>query len=251
MLIVLSPAKTMDFSPVSFKKRSEAIFIEEATELMGNLKKKSKSSLKTLMKLSDKLADATYQDISDFDLQHKSGKQAILTFSGDVYQGLEANEWSEKELVMAQNKMRILSGLYGVLKPHDLIQAYRFEMGTKIKIGKHPNLYSYWKGKITEEIDRAASQNKHDVILNLASNEYWKSVSEKELGTPVIKANFKEYRGEDLKFISYNAKRARGRLTRYLVTQNVDTLDGLKAFDWDDYRFDPDHSTEKEIIFTR
>ena len=241
----------MDLTPAAFSKGSEAVYLKDAAMLMGLLKKKSKSALKTLMKLSDKLADATYKDIQNFDLSHNGGKQAILTFSGDVYQGLDAGAWSKSELILAQNKLRILSGLYGVLKPHDLIQAYRFEMGTKMKIRKHPSLYSFWKDKITEEIDRSAVDNNHSLILNLASNEYWKSVSEKDLNTPVIKANFKEYRGDDLKFVSYNAKRARGRLTRYLISEKIDSLEGLKAFDWDDYSYDPAQSSEKEIIFTR
>ncbi|MCL4165980.1 UNVERIFIED_CONTAM: hypothetical protein GTU68_042137, partial [Idotea baltica] len=176
-------------------------------------------------------------------------RQAVYTFSGDVYRGLDANTIPKEKLEKLQSTVRILSGLYGVLKPLDLMQAYRLEMGTKMPIGKNKNLYEFWKKKVTQSLNEELQDD--ELFLNLASNEYFKAVDVKALKVPVTTANFKDLKNGEYKVISFFAKQARGSMARYIVDTNASTIEDLKGFNYDGYGFSEGMSTEKELIFIR
>ena len=249
MIILLSPAKSLDYTETKVKESTLPVFQDEVQEILSVLKKKSTSGLKKLMKVSDKLAKENHQRYQDFSDTYttENSKQAILAFKGDVYLGMNAETMKKSDMNFAQKHVRILSGLYGILKPLDLMQPYRLEMGTKIPVKKTKNLYGYWDTKITEHIN----EEKPKFIVNLASKEYYKSIKEDQLNCKVVNINFKEFHNGELKFLSYNAKKARGMLTRYIVDNRIKTIEGIKGFDTERYYLDTDNSTDMSFQFVR
>ncbi|MCD2260162.1 peroxide stress protein YaaA [Psychroserpens luteolus] len=252
MKLVLSPAKSLDYdSKLPTTKATEACFLNEALRLNKLLKKKSAKSLSKLMKISDNLGQLNYERNQEWHLPftQDNARQAIYAFSGDVYRGLDAYNIDAKKLDKLQDTVRIISGLYGVLKPLDLIQPYRLEMGTKFPVGKNKNLYEFWKKKVTQALNEELEDD--EVFLNLASNEYFKAIDTKALKAPVITANFKDFKNGEYKTIMTFAKLARGYMTRYIIDTNAKTIDDVKGFNYENYRFSEDLSSETELVFTR
>jgi len=252
MIILLSPAKSLDFDQkINTTNYTQPVFLPESQPLINSLKRKSIKSIKELMKISDNLAHLNKERYQAFHtpFTYDNAKQAISVFAGDVYTGLDATTLSNKELSFAQNHLRIISGLYGLLKPLDLMQAYRLEMGTSLSLRKKKNLYEYWGDKITNQINSDLTQN--DFVVNLASNEYAKAIQFRDLHAPVYQINFKENKDTELSFVSFNAKKARGQMARWLIQNEVNEPNKLYDFNLDRYQFDPNHSTEKELLFTR
>jgi cytoplasmic iron level regulating protein YaaA (DUF328/UPF0246 family) len=205
-----------------------------------------------LMDISDKLADLNWQRNQErnvAELTSDNARQAIYAFSGDVYIGLDAYSLSEDKINVLQDKLRILSGLYGLLKPLDLMQPYRLEMGTKLLVGKNKNLYEFWKPTITKELN--SQLEKEELFVNLASNEYFDAVDVKKLKVPVITPEFKDYKDGKLKMISFFAKKARGMMVRYIIDTNAETIDDLKKFNYEGYGFDANLSSGNKLVFTR
>ncbi len=252
MKIVISPAKSLDFeNEVPVKEYTQSIFLKEATTLNNVLKKMTPKKLSELMHISDKLAQLNYERNQSWSLPFtpNNAKQAIYAFKGDVYKGLDVETLSEEKIEQLQDKLRILSGQYGILKPLDLMQPYRLEMGTKLTVNSAKNLYQFWGVSITEALNKELKDD--ELFINLASNEYFKAVKPKKLKVPVITPVFKEYKNGQYKTIAIFAKRARGLMTRYIVQNNIETIEGLKGFDVDKYGFDSKLSTETNLIFTR
>jgi len=249
MLLVLSPAKTLDMSASSITSFTKSSFLKESKMLVALLKKYSSRQLQDLMSVSEKIADLNVNRFKDFKMPFtlENSKQALLAFQGDVYQGLGAEDFDEKELAFAQKTLRILSGLYGILKPLDLMQAYRLEMGTRLKNEAGKNLYDFWGTKITEALNAETDK----VIVNLASNEYWKSVKPKVLDAEVYTIHFKEKRAEKYKVISFSAKKARGLMARYVIKEQIEEVTALKNFDWEGYKWEEALSSEQEWVFVR
>ena len=252
MKIVISPAKSLNFEKnLPQENYSESIFLNDSKKVISVLKKVKPSELSSLMDISDKLANLNWQRNQSWKLpfDKNNSRQAVYAFDGDVYSGLDAYTLPKDKIEILQNKLRILSGLYGLLKPLDLIQAYRLEMGTKIAVGDNKNLYEFWKTKITNSLNKEL--NKDELFLNLASNEYFGAVDVKKLKVKVITPEFKDYKDGKLKIISFFAKRARGLMVRYILDTNAETIDDLKAFNYENYKFDDNLSTENNLVFTR
>lgn len=254
MKIVVSPAKSLNLeSELPTSRATQPVFLEQASTLNGTLSRKSKKAIGELMSISDKLAELNKQRTLDFKTPFTSenARPAIYTFDGDVYTGLDAYTIPEEKLDRLQDTLRILSGMYGILKPLDLMQAYRLEMGTKLKIGKSDNLYSYWGDTLTEHLNKELADD--ELFINLASNEYFKAVQPKKLKVPVITPVFKDFKNGKLKVISFFAKKARGLMVRYIIDKDITTLEGLKGFDYEDYGFSEEHSNleKNELVFVR
>ncbi|MGH1386229.1 peroxide stress protein YaaA [Kordia sp.] len=252
MKIVISPAKSLDLeSSIPTEKYTEACFLKEAERLSKILKKKSPKSLSKLMKISDALADLNYQRNQDWALPFtiKNARPSIYTFSGAVFQGLNAVTLPEEKIDVLQNTLRILSGQYGLLKPLDLMQAYRLEMGTKLPVGKNKNLYEFWKKKITTQLNSELEDG--ELFVNLASNEYYKAVDAKGLKVPVITPVFKDFKNGEYKTIMTYAKLARGYMTRFIIDTDAKTIDDLKGFNYEGYGFSEELSNGNELVFTR
>lgn len=252
MKIVISPAKSLNLDkelPISLF--TEASFLKQAETIQKTLKKKKPKQLMELMDISEKLADLNWQRNQDWQLPFtaNNARPAIYTFDGEVYTGLDAYSLPEENILVLQDKLRILSGLYGVLKPLDLMQAYRLEMGTSIAIGTKKNLYDFWKKTLTDELN--SELNKEDLFVNLASNEYFSAVDAKKLKVPVITPEFKDYKDGKLKMISFFAKKARGLMVRYIIDTNAETVDDLKGFNYEGYAFDSNLSEGNKLVFTR
>lgn len=253
MIILLSPAKTLDFSASEVTEHSTPRLLADSEKLINVLKKKSKNDIKKLMSVSDNIAELNVERYQNFETPFSldNAKQAALAFKGDVYTGLEANTFNAKERSFAQAHIRILSGLYGVLRPNDLMQAYRLEMGTKLKIRRKNNLYEFWDDRITKLLNEDLQESGSDIILNLASNEYFKSVKNKALKGDLYKVDFKEWRGDKYKVISFNAKKARGVMAKLIVQKGITKVEELKGLDVNGYVFNEDLSTEKDFCFTK
>ncbi|MGJ5643437.1 peroxide stress protein YaaA [Formosa sp. S-31] len=252
MKLVLSPAKSLDYeSTLPTEASTEAVFLKEAERLNKVIKKKSAKSLSKLMHISDALGQLNYERNQDWSLPFTkdNARQAVYAFSGDVYRGLDAYSIPEDKLGTLQNSVRILSGLYGILKPFDLIQPYRLEMGTKLPVGTKKNLYEFWKKSIVKALNEELEDG--ELFLNLASNEYFKAVDVKALKVPVVTATFKEFKNGEYKIVMTYAKLARGYMARYVVDTNAQTIDDLKGFNYENYRYDEQLSTETELVFTR
>ncbi|WP_299778521.1 peroxide stress protein YaaA [uncultured Formosa sp.] len=252
MKLVISPAKSLDFDrKLPTEVSTEAIFLKEADRLNKVVKKKSAKNLSELMRISDALGQLNYQRNQEWTLPFTkdNARQAIYAFNGDVYRGFDAYTIPENKLESLQNTVRILSGLYGVLKPLDLIQAYRLEMGTKLPVGTNKNLYEFWKKTITKALNEELKDD--EVFLNLASNEYFKAVDVKTLKVPVITAVFKNFKNGEYKMIATYAKLARGLMARYVIDTNAETIEDLKGFNYENYRYDEQFSTKTELVFTR
>ncbi|WP_417874380.1 peroxide stress protein YaaA [Xanthomarina gelatinilytica] len=252
MKLVLSPAKSLDFeSKLPTTKTSEGQFLSDSERINKLLKKKSAKSLSKLMSISNDLAQLNYQRNQEWQLPFTkdNARPAVYAFNGDVYRGLDVYTLDTKNIDKLQDTVRILSGLYGVLKPLDLIQPYRLEMGTKLSIGKNKNLYEFWKKKVTKALNEELEDN--ELFLNLASNEYFKAIDSKTLKVPVIEIDFKELKNGDYKTIGIYAKLARGLMARYIIDTNAKTLEDIKGFNLENYRFHEQLSKENRLVFTR
>ncbi|MCX2679685.1 peroxide stress protein YaaA [Galbibacter sp. EGI 63066] len=253
MKIVISPAKSLDFeSKLPTTKYTEPEFLNEAEKLNAALQKKTPKKLSTLMGISNKLAELNWERNQQFKTPFtpENARPAVYAFNGDVYNGLDAYTIPSEKLEALQEKLRILSGLYGMLKPLDLIQPYRLEMGTKLRIGHKKNLYDFWKKKVTAKLNDELEEG--ELFLNLASNEYFGAVDGKKLKTPVITPVFKDWKNDKLKVISFFAKKARGSMVRYIIDTNATTVEDIKGFNYDGYAFSEEHSVkENELVFVR
>lgn len=252
MKLVISPAKSLDYdSKLPTSKSTEACFLKEAERLNKLLKKKSAKSLSKLMSISDNLGQLNYERNQEWELPFTkdNSRQAIYAFNGDVYRGLDAYTISTKQLDKLQDTVRILSGLYGVLKPLDLIMPYRLEMGTKMPVGRNKNLYEFWKKKVTQQLNSELEEG--ELFLNLASNEYFKAIDKKALKVPVIDIDFKELKNDNYKTIGIFAKYARGLMTRYIIENDAKTIDDIKGFNLENYRFHEQLSKANNLVFTR
>ena len=252
MKLVLSPAKSLNYeSNLPTNITTEACFLGEAERLNKLLKKKSARSLSKLMSISADLGQLNYERNQEWSLPFTSenARQAIYAFSGDVYRGLDAYTIPEDKLEKMQETIRIISGLYGILKPMDLMQPYRLEMGTKFPVGKNKNLYEFWKTKVTKALNDELRDG--ELFLNLASAEYYKAIDKKVLKVPVITAVFKDFRNGEYKNIMTFAKLARGYMTRYIIDTNAQTIDDLKGFNYQGYGFSESMSIDNELVFIR
>lgn len=253
MKIVISPAKSLDFeSQIPVTATSTMSFLKEAQTVHKVLKKLKPNDLADLMSISSKLADLNWQRNQERDFENftaANSRPAVYAFNGDVYLGLEAKTITTDKIPQLQDKLRILSGLYGILKPLDLIQPYRLEMGTKLPIGKSKNLYEFWRTKVTKSLN--AELQKGELFINLASNEYFDVIDTKTLKVPVITPEFKDYKDGKLKMISFFAKKARGMMVRYIVDTNAATIEDLKGFNYEGYQFDANLSKHTTLVFTR
>lgn len=254
MLAVVSPAKKLDFSePAVPLPHSQPGFLDDTRELVDVAKGLSRSQLKSLMQLSDKLADLNFERFKAFDpaAEPVGAKQAVLAFSGDTYTGLDANSLNADDLAWAQDHLRILSGLYGVLKPLDLIQPYRLEMGRKLTNPRGEDLYAFWDEKLAHALDGAVDGHAAPVVVNLASNEYFKAAKPKAMQARVITPVFKEVAAGQAKVIGLFAKRARGMMARYIITNRIEDPQDLKAFTDGGYAYQAALSSDDEWVFTR
>ncbi len=252
MKLVLSPAKSLDFeSELPTENFTEAQFLKQSERLNKLLKKKSAKSLSKLMAISDALGQLNYERNQSWELPFttNNARPAVYAFSGDVYKGLDAYTIPTEKIGTLQNTVRILSGLYGLLKPTDLIQPYRLEMGTKMPVGTKKNLYEFWKKDITKALNDELEDD--ELFLNLASNEYFKAVDKKALKVQVVTANFKDLKNGEYKIISFFAKEARGLMARYIVDTNAQTVDDLKGFNYGGYSFSEPMSKENDLVFIR
>lgn len=252
MKILISPAKSLDLE-TDYDKRynSKQQFAEEADQLNNILAEMSKKEISELMSISDKLTALNYDRYQD----KKSGKTdddraAIFMFDGDVYDGLDIQSFEKDEYDDLQNKLRILSGMYGMLRPFDVISPYRLEMGTKLKVGDHKNLYEFWKEKLTSALQN--EMNDDELLVNLASQEYFKAIDKKEFKSRLISPVFKDFKNGKLKVISFYAKKARGQMVNYIIKNKVDDLEGLKGFNIDGYQYSAEETKkESEPVFVR
>ncbi|WP_045856154.1 peroxide stress protein YaaA [Teredinibacter purpureus] len=254
MLIVISPAKNLDYeTALPTRKHTKAALLDDANELMVDLKKLSPQHVSELMHISDKLGVLNYDRFQQWNLPFKpnNARPAVLAFKGDVYVGLDAYAFSDDDFAFAQQHLRILSGLYGLLKPLDLMQAYRLEMGTRFPTARGKDLYSFWGNKITDALNKQLKQLGSETIVNLASNEYFKSVKKEALNAEVITPVFKDWKNGQYKIISFFAKKARGRMSAYIISNGITDPERLKGFDWDGYRFNSAMSDGSELVFTR
>jgi len=252
MKIIISPAKSLNFEvPATTSEYTLPIFLPEAERLNKILKKKSARVLSKLMSISGPLSNLNFERNQKWSLPFtpENAKQAIYAFTGEVYRGIDINTLELDKLPLMQNSLRILSGQYGLLKPLDLIMAYRLEMSTKLKVGTKSNLYQFWNNKITNVLNEEF--DKDEVLINLASNEYFKALKPKEIKAPIITPIFKDFKNGQYKTIMTFAKLARGQMVRFIIDNNIDDVESLKAFNIGGYGFDANMSSDSELIFTR
>lgn len=252
MFIVISPAKKLNFDiPAPVHKSTQFKFKDEAEQLIKILRKCTKSEVSKLMKLSDSLTELNvkrYKDYkNDFDLTNS--KQAVFAFSGDTYVGLDAESLKAVEVDYAQRHLGILSGLYGLLRPLDLIRPYRLEMGTKLKNDEGKNLYDFWAPRLTNEVNKILKKEK--TLINLSSNEYFSALKRNDLKGEVVTPVFKEKKGDEYKVIGFCAKKARGMMSRFIIQNKISDVEGLKEFNSSGYKFNKKLSKENELVFTR
>jgi len=254
MLLVISPAKTVDFeTPANTQQNSQPCFLNEAETLIDQLKTLSPSDVSSLMGISDKLGILNSNRFIQWQLPFTptNSKQALLAFKGDVYEGLNAESLSDSDLSWANQHLRILSGLYGLLKPLDLIQAYRLEMGTRFENKQGKNLYAFWDNKITKQMNQEIEALTNPVLINLASNEYFKAVKPKLLNANTITPVFKDWKNDRYKIISFYAKKARGMMSAYIIKNRIENPDAIKDFDTAGYQYCAEESTNNEWVFLR
>ncbi|WP_444934507.1 peroxide stress protein YaaA [Microbulbifer sp. JTAC008] len=254
MLIVISPAKTLDYeSDIPSLETTQPDFLKESAALIKELRELSPQQVSSLMKISDKLGVLNYDRFHTWKrpFTDNNARPALLAFKGDVYTGLEAETMGKRDFAYAQKHLRMLSGLYGLLRPLDLMQPYRLEMGTKFENAKGKNLYEFWGDKITEALNAQLQGVKSRELVNLASNEYFKSVKTKQLDAQVITPHFKDLKNGQYKMISFFAKKARGMMSRWAIDQRVKKAEELKGFDVAGYVYNLNMSTEWDWVFTR
>lgn len=249
MLLIISPSKTQNFDATNFTKHTQPRQFDKSLDLIKTLKKVPKNEISKLMSLSEKLTGLNYERFQNFENKCNldNAKQAILAFKGDVYRGIEIDKYTVLDFEFAQKSLRILSGLYGVLRPLDLIQPYRLEMGTKLKNTQGNNLYQFWGLQISELLNKDESE----IIINLASNEYFKGVDKKSIKAKIIEIVFKENRDGKLKTIGIFAKKARGKMTNFVIKNKITNPEKLKSFVEDGYQFNEQLSNEKQWFFVR
>jgi len=252
MKLVISPAKSLNYeSELPTSLNTQSCFLSEAQQLNSLLKKKSAKTLSELMQISPNLGQLNYERNQEWAIPFtsKNARPAIYAFNGDVYRGIDAYTIPESKLETLQDSVRIISGLYGLLKPLDLVQPYRLEMGTKFPVGKSKNLYEFWRKKVTNALNDEL--NDDELFVNLASQEYFKAIDVKVLKVPVIHIDFKEFKNGQYKTIAIFAKRARGYMTRHILENTVESVEGLKTFTTEDYAYDANLSTATKLVFTR
>ena len=254
MLTIISPAKTLDYqSPLITTTHTLPECLDSTKQLITVCKKLTSDDLAKLMSISPKLAAVNYERFQnwhpDFNLQN--ARQAILAFKGDVYEGLHVEDFTDSDLQFAQSHLRILSGLYGLLKPLDLIQPYRLEMGIRLKNGDNTNLYQFWGESLTNKLNEELAKSSQPTLINLASNEYFKAIQVKHLNGKIIQPIFLDKTKDDYKVISFYAKKARGLMSRFIIKNNINNCNDIKSFNLDGYQFDSHRSTELEWYFTR
>lgn len=254
MLIVISPAKNLyDRCPVSLEKYSQADFLPEAEKVVSVLKKKKPVQIAKLMDISPKLAELNFRRFQEWNLPFspENAWQSVLMFNGDVYHGLKAETFTPEEFDIAQQRLRILSGVYGLLKPLDLIQPYRLEMGSDLAIARKKNLYEFWKTKITAKLNEELKETDQKTLINLASVEYFGAIDTKKLKARIITPSFKEHKDGQYQMVSFFAKRARGLMSRFIIQNRISDPEELKAFDSEGYYFNNQLSKEDNFVFTR
>ena len=254
MLVLLSPAKSLDYdTPPQTDRHTTPEFLDDASELIDVLRDYSREDLRDLMDISENLAELNFNRYRDFSTPFttENAKQAILAFDGDVYRDFRFDDYGDEEFAFLQDHVRILSGLYGVLRPLDLMQPYRLEMGTKLATDRGKNLYEFWGTSVTEAVNAALDKQGDDVILNLASNEYYRVIDKKSLNARVVNVKFKDLRGDTYRTITFYLKRLRGTMTDFMVRNGVTSPEGLKAFNEQNYYFSDERSSENELVFLR
>jgi uncharacterized protein len=254
MIAVVSPAKTLDFdTPSITSEKSIARLFDRSKPILEVLKSKTPEDLMQLMDISEDLAMLNAKRYKNFKTRHtdQNSKQAMFAFKGDVYLGLDANSFDTSEIEYAQQHFRMLSGLYGVLRPLDMIQPYRLEMGTSLMVEECKNLYQYWGDVIGKTLNQDLTKQGDKILVNLASIEYFKAVDKKKIKGKIIDVEFKDFKNGDYKIISFFAKKARGMMARYMIKNRISTINDLKGFDYDGYYFDAQNSTETELAFKR
>ncbi|MDE1196246.1 MAG: peroxide stress protein YaaA [Pseudomonas sp.] len=254
MLMVISPAKTLDFeTPPTTERFTQPQYLDHSQELILQLRELTPAQISELMHLSDKLAGLNAARFGSWTpaFTAKNAKQALLAFKGDVYTGLAAETLSETDLDYAQQHLRMLSGLYGLLRPLDLMQPYRLEMGTKLANARGKDLYAFWGERISEWLNEALAEQGDDVLLNLASNEYFSAVKRSALKARVIDTEFRDQKNGQYKIISFYAKKARGMMSRFVISERIDNPEHLKQFDVQGYRFDNELSKPDKLVFLR
>nr|WP_299074607.1 peroxide stress protein YaaA [uncultured Allomuricauda sp.] len=253
MKIVISPAKSLDFeTELPTSRYSQPQFLEQSEKLNSVLVKKKPKVLSKLMSISDNLAELNWQRNQQFSTPFtpENSRPAVFSFNGDVYQGLDAYTIPENKLDQLQDTLRILSGLYGILKPLDLIQPYRLEMGTQLKVARKKNLYEFWKKQLTAHLNEELEEG--ELFINLASNEYFGAIDERQLKVPTITPIFKDWKNDKLKVISFFAKKARGSMVRYILDTDAKTIEDIKGFNYDGYVFSAEHTLrEDQPVFIR
>ncbi len=254
LIIVLSPAKTLDYeAPLHTKKATQPLFPDRVSELVGILAAKSPAELGALMSISESLSELNFERFQDWapEYTRANARPALFAFKGDVYQGLDVDQFDARDLNYAQNHLRILSGLYGVLRPLDLMQPYRLEMGSRLTNPAGHDLYGYWGDLITERLNADLSKSRPRALVNLASNEYFAAVNTDALDARVVTPVFKDFKNDEHKVISFFAKRARGAMASWMIRNRIDTLKGLAEFTGGGYRFSPDDSTTERPVYLR
>ncbi|MES9833731.1 MAG: peroxide stress protein YaaA [Candidatus Thiodiazotropha sp. LLP2] len=254
MLIAISPAKTLDYeTPPVTRIHTKPKFLKQSRQLIDNLRDYSALDLAELMKLSMKLSELNFDRYHDWKTPFnlKNAKQAALAMKGDVYTGLDAESLDEKGFEFAQTHLRILSGLYGVMKPLDLMQPYRLEMGTKLPNEHGKDLYAFWGETITQAINKDLKTQGDDILINLASNEYFKSIKPKLVRGRIITPQFKEKKNGSYRMIGIFAKKARGMMSRFIIDNRLSDPQNIKDFDVDGYRYNKQHSKDDQWVFTR
>ena len=254
MIIVLSPAKTLDYEFETNSKHSVPAFLSQSTQLIGQLKKKEPKDIASLMGLSDKLAVLNYDRYQSWTASKNissDSKQSMLVFKGDVYQGLQAEDLSEADMKFAQKHIRILSGLYGILKPLDVMKPYRLEMGTKLETAKGKNLYEFWGNKIQQNILDDLKEQKSGLLINLASKEYFTVLGKLPEDVNVVTPTFKDYKNGKFKIISFYAKKARGMMARWIIENKITDFEKLSGFNVDGYKYSKAESTATTPVFLR
>lgn len=254
MLILLSPAKTLDFekkSPIT--ENTQPIFIDKAKELITILRHLSPEELQSLMKINSELALLNYHRFKNWQANPTSelGRQALLAFRGEVYRGLKAEEWKQKNFSFAQSHLRILSALYGVLRPLDLISPFRLEMGCRLEINEGENLYKFWRESITKNINQTIENQGDNILINLASNEYFKAINTRLLNVKIITPIFKDFKNGAYKNISVYSKKARGMMSRFIIEQELKNSEDIKYFEQEGYCYNDRLSNKEEWFFTR
>jgi len=254
MLIVLSPAKSLDYdTPVRTRKHTEPRFLTEASKLSKKLRKMSPEDLSELMNISSSLGELNFQRYANWQTPLAPGeaRQALFAFKGDVYLGLKAQDYSPADVSYAQKHLRILSGLYGILRPLDLMLPYRLEMGTALKTDKGDNLYQFWGDKLTCALNDELATQRSRVLINLASNEYFKSLDLKKIDAEIVQPVFKDFASGKFRVLSFFAKKARGEMASWIVRNRIDSPRALSAFDVDGYKYSDEDSSPDRPVFTR